>query len=94
MESLLDAAYTRKKVFIFYSYQPEWIHAAYDLRQVEEPPFDGFASESFKDDPRYNPEGCYLFRPGERGSRLVRKEQHHLREGDHRRLRRLLGQPG
>ena len=61
MESLLDAAYTRKKPFIFYSYQPEWIHAAYDLRQVEEPPFDGFASESFKDDPRYNPDGCYHF---------------------------------
>ena len=61
MDSLLDAAYTRKKPFIFYSYQPEWIHAAYDLRQVEEPPFDGFASDAFKDDPRYNPEGCYNF---------------------------------
>ena len=26
-----------------------------------EPPFDGFASDAFKDDPRYNPEGCYNF---------------------------------
>ena len=61
MESLLDAAYKRGRPFLFYSYQPEWIHAAYDLRRIEEPPFDGFANESFKDDPRYNPEGCYNF---------------------------------
>jgi len=61
MESLLDAAYKRKKPFIFYHYQPEWIHAAYDLRQIEEPAFDGFANEAFKDDPRYNPDGCYNF---------------------------------
>ena len=61
MESLLDAAYQRGRPFLFYSYQPEWIHAAYDLRRIEEPPFDGFANESFKDDPRYDPEGCYNF---------------------------------
>ena len=61
MESLLDAAYKRKRAFIFYHYTPEWIHAAYDLRQIEEPPFDGFANEAFKDDPRYNPDGCYNF---------------------------------
>ena len=38
MESQLDAAYKRQKPFMFYSYQPEWIHAAYDLRQIEERP--------------------------------------------------------
>ena len=61
LESLLDAAYKREKPIIFYYWTPEWIHAAYDLRQVEEPPFDGFANEAFKDDPSYNPDGCYNF---------------------------------
>ena len=61
MEALLDAAYKRKKPVLFYHYTPEWIHAAYDLQRLEEPPFTGFANESFKGDPQYNPDGCYNF---------------------------------
>ena len=60
----LRTAYSRKKPLLFYSWTPEWIHTAYDLVRLEEPPFDGFAMESKKDDPLYNPNGCWkMYQP-------------------------------
>jgi glycine betaine/proline transport system substrate-binding protein len=62
----LDAAIRKKKPIVFYYWTPEWIFASYDLRMLEEPPFDGFATEDFKDDPMYKADGCYKFyQPGE-----------------------------
>jgi glycine betaine/proline transport system substrate-binding protein len=55
----LKTDYKRKDGILFFYWKPEWIHAAYDLRRLQEPPFTGFAMESKKDDPRYNPDGCW-----------------------------------
>ena len=55
----LKADYTRKKGILFYYWTPEWIHDTYDLRRLEEPPFDGFAMESKKGTRRYKPDGCW-----------------------------------
>lgn len=58
-EAKLDAAIKLKKPVVFYFWAPEWIHAAYDLRRLEEPAFDGYAMDSSKGSPDYNPQGCY-----------------------------------
>ena len=61
----LSAAYQRKEPIVFYYWTPEWIFASYDLRMLEEPPFDGWSSEDKKNDPLYKPDGCYKFyQPG------------------------------
>lgn len=39
----LDAAYKAERGVIFYAYTPDWIFSAYDLRRLDEPPFDGYA---------------------------------------------------
>ena len=60
----LKTAYSRKKPILFYSWTPEWIHTKYDLVRLEEPPFDGFAMESKKDDPLYKHNGCWkMYQP-------------------------------
>src|SRR5688572_14272207 len=61
----LAAAYQRKEPIVFYYWKPEWIFASYDLRMLEEPPFDGWSSDDKKDDPLYKADGCYKFyQPG------------------------------
>ena len=61
----LAAAYQRKEPIVFYYWAPEWIFASYDLRMLEEPPFDGWSSEDKKSDPQYKADGCYKFyQPG------------------------------
>jgi glycine betaine/proline transport system substrate-binding protein len=61
----LSAAYQRKEPIVFYYWTPEWIFASYDLRMLEEPPFDGWSSEDKKNDPLYRADGCYKFyQPG------------------------------
>lgn len=63
-QAQLKTAYSRKKPVLFYSWTPEWIHTTYDLVRLEEPPFDGFAMESKKDDPLFNPDGCWkMYQP-------------------------------
>jgi glycine betaine/proline transport system substrate-binding protein len=63
---LADAIAARRPV-AFYYWTPEWIHAAYDLRPLEEPPFDGYATESARGTDRFKEDGCYTFyQPGER----------------------------
>ena len=61
LEALLDAAYKRKRPILFFHYTPEWIHASYDLRRLEEPPFTGYANPAMKGQDDYNPDGCYKF---------------------------------
>ena len=61
LEALLDAAYKRKRPILFFHYTPEWIHASYDLRRLEESPFTGFANPDMKGQDNYNPDGCYEF---------------------------------
>ncbi len=55
----LDAAYKKKEPIIFYYWTPEWIHASYDLRKLEEPEFTGYTMESAKESPLYKEGGCY-----------------------------------
>ena len=63
----LKDAYEQKRPIAFYYWTPEWIFAAYDLVKLEEPEFDGYATESAKGSERYNPNGCYTFyQPAER----------------------------
>ena len=59
LKAKLKKDYRRKNGILFVYWTPEWIHTAYDLRLLEEPPFDGFAMASKKEDPRYNPKGCW-----------------------------------
>lgn len=58
-EAWLKARYQQKKGVLFYSWVPNELHAAYDLRRLAEPTFDGYAMSSKKNDARYNPEGCW-----------------------------------
>ncbi|ETX00398.1 ABC transporter substrate-binding protein [Candidatus Entotheonella palauensis] len=55
----LKADYASEQGILFYYWTPEWIHAAYDLRRLEEPSFDGFAMASKKGAPRYKADGCW-----------------------------------
>src|SRR5690606_20101312 len=57
----LKAAYEARKPIAFYYWTPEWIHAAFDLTKLEEPEFDGYATESAKGTDRYKEDGCYTF---------------------------------
>lgn len=57
----LDAAYKAERGVIFYAYTPDWIFSAYDLRRLDEPPFDGYAQDNKKGDPLYKADGCWKF---------------------------------
>lgn len=59
METRLKAAYERKNPILFYYWTPEWIHAKFDLRRLEEPDFTGYSMDSKRDDPLYDPKGCW-----------------------------------
>ena len=61
MEAKLDGAVKRQLPVLFYFWTPEWIHAAYDLRKLEEAPFTGYSMDSAKGSPLYNAAGCYYF---------------------------------
>ncbi len=63
----LKDAYEQKKPIAFYYWTPEWIFAAYDLVELEQPAFDGYTMDSAKGTPRYKADGCYTFyQPAER----------------------------
>jgi len=63
----LKDAYEQKKPIAFYYWTPEWIFAAYDLVELEQPPFDGYTMDSAKGTERYKADGCYTFyQPAER----------------------------
>lgn len=55
------AAYDREQPIVFYYWTPEWIFDAYKLTKLEEPAFDGFATDDAKGTERYNENGCYKF---------------------------------
>ena len=57
----IDAAFKAKTGVVFYGYTPDWIFAAYDLRRLQEPAFDGYAQDNKKGDPLYNPNGRWRF---------------------------------
>jgi glycine betaine/proline transport system substrate-binding protein len=59
MQAVLDGAYKQKKPVLFFYWEPEWIHSAYDLRRLKEPIFTGYSNPKMKDDPQYNPSGCW-----------------------------------
>ena len=59
LKAKLKTDYRRKRGILFYYWTPEWIHAAYDLRRLEEPAFDGYAMASKKGDPLYKAGGCW-----------------------------------
>jgi glycine betaine/proline transport system substrate-binding protein len=63
----LKDAYEKKKPIAFYYWTPEWIFAAYDLVELEQPPFDGYTMDTAKGTERYKADGCYTFyQPAER----------------------------
>ena len=63
-QAKLKTDYRRKKPILFYHWMPEWIHSVHDLVMLDEPPFDGFAMESKKNDLLYNPNGCWkMYQP-------------------------------
>ncbi len=62
----LQADYARKKPVLFFYWTPEWLFAKYDLRQLKEPAFDGYAMPSQKDSPNYNSKGCWdMYQPAD-----------------------------
>lgn len=46
---------------LFYYWTPEALHVQYELVKLKEPAFNGFAMESSKGQPDYNPQGCYNY---------------------------------
>lgn len=67
----LKDAYDKKKPVAFYYWTPEWIFAAYKIAKLQEPDFDGYATESAKGSERYKADGCYTFyQPAERNDWL------------------------
>lgn len=67
----LKAAYEKRQPIVFYYWTPEWIFAAFDLVELEQPAFDGYATESAKGSERYKADGCYTFyQPAERNDWL------------------------
>lgn len=60
-EATLAQAIADGKPILFYSYTPEWLHAVFDLTKLEEPPFDGYAADSWKGTPFYNANGCFKY---------------------------------
>lgn len=75
LKAKLETDYRRQRGILFYYWTPEWIHAKYDLRRLEEPAFTGFAMESKKDDPHYNPDGCWnMVQPKEDEDWLAKSE--------------------
>ncbi|MFT5719720.1 MAG: glycine betaine/proline transport system substrate-binding protein [Motiliproteus sp.] len=61
IKAQVKTAIRKKEGILFYYWTPEWIHSVYDLRKLEEPAFTGYAGDSKKGHPQYNPEGCYKF---------------------------------
>ncbi|MCX4029474.1 ABC transporter substrate-binding protein [Endozoicomonas sp. SM1973] len=59
LRAQLKTAFRKKTGILFYSWTPDWIHKAYDLRKLEEPTFTGYASQDKQQDPHYNPDGCW-----------------------------------
>jgi glycine betaine/proline transport system substrate-binding protein len=57
----VDASYKARRGVVFYAYTPDWIFAAYDLRRLDEPAFDGYAQDNKKSDPLYKANGCWKF---------------------------------
>ncbi len=53
----LKAAFEKRTGILFYYWTPEWIHAEYDLRQLQEPPFDGAAAGD--QSARHAANGCW-----------------------------------
>ena len=58
-KSKLESDIAARRAVLFYYWKPEWVHAAYDLRMLEEPAFDGYAMPDMKGRPDYDPEGCW-----------------------------------
>lgn len=59
MRAELQKAFTANKAFVLYFWEPEGIFRKFDLRKLEQPPFDGYAMDSKKTDPQYKANGCY-----------------------------------
>lgn len=57
----LETAEAKQEGLLFYYWEPEALHARYDLVKLAEPEFDGYASPDKEDDPQYNPQGCYNY---------------------------------
>jgi glycine betaine/proline transport system substrate-binding protein len=55
----VKAAFAAHGGIVFSAGKPEAIHVVYDLRRLQEPPFDGYAMDSRKEDAAYNPKGCW-----------------------------------
>ena len=51
--------YAEQKPFVIFFWEPEGLFKKYDLRKLKQSPFNGYAMENKKDDPQYNPDGCY-----------------------------------
>lgn len=61
IKAQIATAFQKKTGVLFYYWEPEALHQAYDLTKLNEPAFDGYAMESKKGDPDYNPHGCYKY---------------------------------
>jgi glycine betaine/proline transport system substrate-binding protein len=59
LKAQLKKAVENNTGLLFYYWTPEALHVQYDLVKLKEPKFDGFAMDSYKGKPDYNPKGCY-----------------------------------
>lgn len=55
----VKSAFAEHRGIVISAGKPEAIHVLYDLRRLQEPAFNGYAMASRKEDPAYNPKGCW-----------------------------------
>ena len=54
-------SYKARRPVLFYGWEPSELEISFDLRQLEEPPFDGYAEPRWPADSNYVPGGCWNF---------------------------------
>ncbi|MBL0373338.1 hypothetical protein JJB09_14970 [Rhizobium sp. KVB221] len=62
LKSQLESVVAKKNGgLLFYYWKPEALHQTYELVQLEEPPFDGFAMDAKNGGADYKADGCYKY---------------------------------
>lgn len=74
-KAMFEDAYKNHKAMLFYWYAPTALPIEYNLTQLNEPEFTGYAMESKKGSQDYNPKGCYEFYPPQSGSNWRKRSE-------------------
>ncbi len=70
----LKDAFGAGRPIVFYGWEPSEVLNSYNVLRLEEPPFTGFRGEEWKEDPQYNPDGCFYLASSEKPGWLEKSE--------------------